>query len=105
LRLPTEIAGNRHVYHVYAVLTAQRQEFMESLSAQGVQTGIHYPTPVHLLPAYSDLNYSPGEFPVSECVAAQEVSLPMFPELSPAQIETVLETTMEFCKCGPVLRS
>jgi dTDP-4-amino-4,6-dideoxygalactose transaminase len=105
LQVPTETSGNRHVYHVYGVLTPQRQEFMESLNAQGVQTGIHYPIPVHLLPAYSDLNYSAGEFPVSERVAAQEVSLPMFPELSPAQIETVLEATMEFCKCGPVLRS
>jgi dTDP-4-amino-4,6-dideoxygalactose transaminase len=97
LVLPTEIAGNRHVYHVYAVLTSQRQEFMESLSAQGVQTGIHYPIPVHLLPAYADLNYSAGEFPVSERVAEQEVSLPMFPELSAPQIETVMQAAMEFC--------
>jgi len=97
LVLPTEIAGNRHVYHIYPVLTAQRQEFMASLNAQGVQTGIHYPIPVHLLPAYADLNYSAGEFPVSESVAEQEVSLPMFPELSAAQIEAVMQAAMEFC--------
>jgi dTDP-4-amino-4,6-dideoxygalactose transaminase len=97
LVLPTEMAGSRHVYHVYGVLTAQRQEFMDSLNAQGVQTGIHYPIPVHLLPAYADLNYSAGEFPVSERVAEQEVSLPMFPEMTSAQIEAVLGATMEFC--------
>jgi dTDP-4-amino-4,6-dideoxygalactose transaminase len=91
LTLPTEIAGNRHVYHVYGVLTAQRRELMESLTSQGVQTGIHYPIPVHLLPAYSDLNYVAGDFPVCERIADQELSLPMFPELTDSQIEAVSE--------------
>lgn len=96
LTLPTEIAGNRHVYHVYAVLTPQRQELMESLTSQGVQTGIHYPIPVHLLPAYSDLNYVAGDFPVCERIAAQELSLPMFPELTDSQIEAVGQAVGEF---------
>lgn len=94
--LPTELSGNRHVYHVYALLTSRRQEFMDSLSAQGVQTGIHYPIPVHLLPAYSDLNYSAGQFPVSESIAAREVSLPMFPELTEPQIEAVGQAVADF---------
>jgi len=89
LTLPTELAGNRHVYHVYAVLTHARQEFIDGLAAHGVQTGIHYPIPVHLLPAYSDLNYRAGDFPVTESVAAREVSLPMFPELAVAEIDAV----------------
>jgi len=96
LTLPVELPGNRHVYHVYAVLTPHRQELMDSLAAQGVQTGIHYPTPVHLLPAYSDLGYTAGQFPVSEMVAAQEVSLPMFPELSEAQLEAVGQAVTQF---------
>jgi dTDP-4-amino-4,6-dideoxygalactose transaminase len=89
--LPTETPGNRHVYHVYAVLSPQRQQVIDSLTAQGVQTGIHYPYPVHLLPAYSDLGYTAGDFPVSESVAAQELSLPMFPELTSTQLEAVAQ--------------
>ncbi len=96
LTLPTELPGNRHVYHIYAVLTSRRQELMDSLNSQGVQTGIHYPYPVHLLPAYSDLNYSAGSFPVSEGVASQELSLPMFPEMTNAQIEAVGQAVAEF---------
>jgi dTDP-4-amino-4,6-dideoxygalactose transaminase len=96
LRLPAEAPNVRHVYHIYAVLSADRRELMEALAARGVQTGIHYPTPVHLLAAYSDLNYNPGDFPVSENVAAQEVSLPMFPEMTQAQINEVSEAVLEF---------
>jgi dTDP-4-amino-4,6-dideoxygalactose transaminase len=96
LTLPTEMPGNRHVYHIYAVLTARREELIGHLTAQGVQTGIHYPTPVHLLPAYADLGYKAGDFPVSEMVAAQELSLPMFPEMSEAQLEAVCQAVGEY---------
>jgi dTDP-4-amino-4,6-dideoxygalactose transaminase len=91
LTLPAEAEGCRHVYHVYAVLTPHRRELMEWLGAHGVQTGIHYPYPVHLLPAYADLGYEVGQFPVSENIAARELSLPMFPELTTEQIDTVGE--------------
>ena len=100
--LPQEVAGNRHVYHIFAVLSFEREELMRALQERGVQTGIHYPTPVHLLPAYSDLPYQAGDFPVSERIAAQEVSLPMFPELSRSQIHQVSEALMEHrrvCYC------
>jgi dTDP-4-amino-4,6-dideoxygalactose transaminase len=96
LTLPTEAAGTKHVYHIYPVLTPARQALMALLNSRGVQTGIHYPTPVHLLPAFSDLNYRPGELPVSERIAAQELSLPMFPELTGAQIEEVVQAVTEF---------
>jgi dTDP-4-amino-4,6-dideoxygalactose transaminase len=96
LQIPIEAPGNRHVYHVYPVLTGQRQELIDALAAHGVQTGIHYPTPIHLLPAYSDLHYRIGDFPVSERVASQELSLPMFPELADEQIEEVCEAVLEF---------
>jgi dTDP-4-amino-4,6-dideoxygalactose transaminase len=96
IKLPVEGPGNRHVYHVYAVLSAERQEFVQALQARGVQTNIHYPTPIHLLPAYAELDYKPGDFPVSETIASQEVSLPMFPELTRAQIGEVSEAVLEF---------
>jgi dTDP-4-amino-4,6-dideoxygalactose transaminase len=96
LVLPVEAPGNRHVYHIYPVLSPARDELMESLRAQGVQTGIHYPDPVHLLPAHADLGYRAGDFPISERIAAQELSLPMFPELTDAQIEEVAQVVAEF---------
>jgi dTDP-4-amino-4,6-dideoxygalactose transaminase len=96
LTLPTEQVDSRHVYHVYAVLTEQRREMMASLSTQGIQTGIHYPYPVHLLPGYSDLGYGPGDFTVSERIASRELSLPMFPEMNEAQVMAVAAAVSEF---------
>lgn len=96
LSLPFEAPERRHVYHIYPVLSAQRNELAEALAARGVQTGIHYPTPVHLLPAYADLGYRPGDFPVSESVASLELSLPMFPEMAREQMEEVCAAVLEF---------
>ena len=96
LTLPVEAPYARHVFHIYAVLTPRRAEFMKALEDRGVQSGIHYPIPVHLLPAYSELNHKPGDFPVAEHIAAAEVSLPMFPELTASQIERVAEAVLEF---------
>jgi len=88
---PVEMRGRRHVYHVYAIRSRDRTMLQESLAAQGIQTGLHYPIPVHLQPAYADLGYRRGDFPVSELAAQQVLSLPMYPELTPAQIDTVAE--------------
>ena len=88
---PHAEAHNRHVYHIYAVRTTQRAAWQDALNAQGIQSGIHYPIPVHLLPAYADLGYKLGEFPHSEQAANEELSLPMFPELTPQQCETVAQ--------------
>jgi dTDP-4-amino-4,6-dideoxygalactose transaminase len=71
----------RHVFHIYAIRTANRQALQAALTARGVQTGIHYPFPVHLLPAYADLGYRAGDFPHAERAAREELSLPMYPEL------------------------
>ncbi len=86
---PQPKAYQRHVYHVYAIRTKSRQAWMDALNAQGIQTGIHYPFPVHLLPAYSDLGYKPGDFPHAERAAEEVLSLPMFGELTAEQCETV----------------
>jgi len=79
----------RHVYHIYAIRTAERQACQESLQAEGIQTGIHYPVPVHLQPAFADLGYHAGQFPHAERAAGEVLSLPMFAELTPAQSEMV----------------
>jgi dTDP-4-amino-4,6-dideoxygalactose transaminase len=86
---PAERPGTRHVYHVYVVRLPQRDAYRTRLSDAGVQTGVHYPIPVHLQPAYRDLGYAAGAFPVSERVASEVLSLPMFPELTDSQISTV----------------
>ncbi len=86
---PKSMSHNRHVYHIYAVRTAHRQAWQDALLAQGVQSGIHYPTPVHLLPAFADLGYQAGQFPHSEQAATEVLSLPMFPELTKPQCEEV----------------
>jgi len=90
--IPTPyVAPNvRHVYHIYAIRTATRAAWQDALNAKGVQSGIHYPIPVHLLPAYADLGYKAGQFPHSEAAANEVLSLPMFPEITQAQIEQVV---------------
>ena len=86
---PVERAGCRHVYHLYPVRLPQRDAWRAALGEAGVQTGVHYPIPVHLQPAYRDLGYTIGDFPVSEGVAHEVLSLPIFPELTDQQIATV----------------
>lgn len=88
---PAAIADRRHVYHVYAIRTDQRDSWQKALMSQNIHTGIHYPVPVHLLPAFSDLGYREGSFPHAEKAAAQVLSLPMFPEISRDQCETVTQ--------------
>lgn len=89
VRTPVEATYARHVYHVYAVRTARRNALQETLRVAGVQTGIHYPIPVHLQKAYADLGYGPGDLPVTEKAAEELLSLPMFPELQTKQVEAV----------------
>lgn len=69
------------VYHLYVIKVANRDELRSHLSASGVPTGIHYPTPIHLQPAFVELDYSQGSFPVTESFTNQILSLPIYPEL------------------------
>ena len=89
LERPREMPYARHVYHVYAIRTAQRAAWQRALGDAGIQTGIHYPTPIHLLPAFADLGHERGEFPHAERAADEVLSLPMFPELTAAQCREV----------------
>lgn len=78
-----------HVYHLYAIRVQNRDEVLRRLTENGVGCGVHYPVPVHLQEAYSSLGYGPGSFPVAERCAAEFLSLPMFPELTPEQVAIV----------------
>lgn len=89
VRAPVALAHNRHVYHIYAIRSPNRQAWQDALNASGIQTGIHYPIPIHLLPAHEDLGYREGQFPHAEAAAREVLSLPMFPELTEAQTTKV----------------
>jgi dTDP-4-amino-4,6-dideoxygalactose transaminase len=91
LVLAREMDYARHVYHIYAIQSEQRDKLQTRLSAAGIQTGIHYPVPIHLQPAYASLGYRSGDLPVTELLCKRVLSLPMFPELSGAQIQTVAD--------------
>jgi dTDP-4-amino-4,6-dideoxygalactose transaminase len=88
---PSPPANCRHVYHVYAVQHPYRGDIQKALDAAGIGTGIHYPVPVHLQKAYADLKYKPGDFPVTETLAEQFLSLPIYAELRPEQVVEVVE--------------
>ena len=88
---PEAMSYARHVYHVYAIRVKNRQRFQDDLSRQGVQTGIHYPHPVHTLPAFADLGYRLGDFACSEQAADEVLSLPIFPELTVSQAQRVVD--------------
>lgn len=87
--------ADRHVFHVFPLLVADRAALGAALSAREIQNGIHYPTPVHLLGAYEHLGYKRGDFPVAESIADRELSLPMFAELTQEQIDTVCRAVGE----------
>jgi dTDP-4-amino-4,6-dideoxygalactose transaminase len=89
IKTPVVVPYSHHVYHIYAVRSLQRTILQQQLNEQGIQTGIHYPIPVHLQKAYSDLGYQPGAFPHSELAANEVLSLPMYAELSAEQVKIV----------------
>lgn len=96
VRLPAQ-AGRDHVHHVFAIRTPMRDALAAALRQEGVATGIHYPRPVHLQPAYADLGYREGDFPVAEAIARETLSLPIYPELTPDQIDHVVTAAGRAC--------
>jgi dTDP-4-amino-4,6-dideoxygalactose transaminase len=87
--LPAERPDVRHVYHVFALRLPDRDAVRARLTEQGIQTGVHYPIPLHLQPAHRDLGYTRGDFPVAEKVAREVLSVPIYPELTDDQVHTV----------------
>ena len=101
VRLPSVRPGNTDVWHLYVVRVEERERVMAELSAAGVGSGIHYPTPVHLTEAYAGLGYLRGQFPFAEAAADRILSLPMFPHLTEAQQEDVA-AALRFALVSPV---
>ncbi len=88
---PSTLPGNEHVWHLYVMRVADRDEVLGRLHAEGIGAGIHYPVPVHLTPALAGLGQGPGSCPVAERAAGEILSLPMFPGITPAQQERVVD--------------
>jgi dTDP-4-amino-4,6-dideoxygalactose transaminase len=82
IKTPFVRKGSTHVYHLYVIATNERDAMRNKLDEAGVATGIHYPLPLHLQPAFAYLGYRRGDFPCCEAMAARSLSLPMFPELA-----------------------
>jgi dTDP-4-amino-4,6-dideoxygalactose transaminase len=93
---PLEAGYAESVWHLYVVRVADRDALAADLASRGIATGIHYPVPVHLQPAYSDLGYRRGDFPVTERYADQILSLPMYAELTKDMIEYVADSIKGF---------
>ena len=93
---PAEAAYGKHIYHLYVIRTQEREQLQQYLKAREIGTLIHYPVPIHLQEAYADLALSEGTFPVAELCAKEILSLPIYPELEPAQVKHICSCIQEF---------
>lgn len=84
-----ELPDRRHVYHIFSIFHPERDRLRQGLGDRGIQTGVHYPIPVHVQKAYANLGYAPGDLPVTEWIAAKQLSLPMYAELGVDAVEEV----------------
>jgi dTDP-4-amino-4,6-dideoxygalactose transaminase len=103
--VPFQPEWSRPVYHLYVIRVQDREGLQKHLSAAKVDTGIHYPIPLHLQKAYENFGYKQGDFPVTERTASQILSLPMYPSLKPEQQHHVVQSTAAFCKTSQALRT
>jgi dTDP-4-amino-4,6-dideoxygalactose transaminase len=95
---PVKNKNAKHVYHLYVIRHSERDELKQYLTDKQVETAIHYPTPLPLLKAYSKYGYTSADFPVASAQTQQILSIPMFPELNPEQINHLAETLLSFAK-------
>ncbi|MEX1079872.1 MAG: DegT/DnrJ/EryC1/StrS family aminotransferase [Homoserinimonas sp.] len=96
--IPRSAAGNTDAWHLYVVRIAERDRVLRQLNAAGVGAGIHYPTPIHLTPAFASARYPRGSFPVAERAADEILSLPIYPHITPEQQERVVAALMDAMK-------
>ena len=96
IRIPFEPSWSRAVYHLYVVRTQTREKLMAFLKERGIATAIHYPIPLHQQTAYAALGYKKGDFPVTERVAPEILSLPMFPQLTADQQARIVDAIAAF---------
>jgi dTDP-4-amino-4,6-dideoxygalactose transaminase len=97
LQLPVEMSYGRHMYHLYVVQSDSRDDLRRQFTEAGIETGLHYPKPLHLQRAYQSLGYKEGSFPVTERATRRILSLPMHPCMSPAMVERVAACAREAC--------
>jgi len=93
---PKAIKNSKHVYHLYVVRCQERDKLQQFLKENGISTGIHYPIPIHMQPAFKNLGLNQGAFPITEKFCGEILSLPMFPELREDEIEYTVEKIEEF---------
>jgi dTDP-4-amino-4,6-dideoxygalactose transaminase len=96
LQLPREAAWGESAYHLYVVRHPRRDDLKKHLDANGVGCALHYPVPLHLQKCYASLGYRAGDFPIAEKAARECLSLPIYPELTDAQIQRVAEVIQDF---------
>ncbi len=96
LELPVTASGNTHVFHVFALLSDQRDALQKFLADHGVPTLIYYPKPLHLQKVYAELGLQPGDFPIAESVSRRILPLPMYPELTDEQVDYVIAMVRKF---------
>jgi dTDP-4-amino-4,6-dideoxygalactose transaminase len=94
VRTPTAATDREHIYHLYVIEVDERDRMKDRLRTARIDSGIHYPVPVHLQEACRSLGYHAGDFPVAEHAARRILSLPMFPELTDARIDYVSEAVI-----------
>jgi dTDP-4-amino-4,6-dideoxygalactose transaminase len=98
VRLPRQAEGSEPVWHLFVVRVSEPKRFAAFLANRGIETGRHYPQPPHLSPAYRDLGFGPGDFPVAEALAREGVSLPLYPGIGDAQLERVCDAVAAYLR-------
>lgn len=101
IHLPEEPAWGKSVYHLFVIRTEKRDDLQQYLKDAGIGTGIHYPIPLHVQRAYRLLTYQQGDFPVSERIASEILSLPMYPQLGFDEQKYVAEKIEKFFSANP----
>ena len=96
ITLPHELKERKHVYHLFVIRLKHRDALRQYLFDRGIMTDIHYPTPIHMQPGFRSLGYKQGDFPVSEQVQSEILSLPMFPELKEEEVREVCRHILTF---------
>jgi dTDP-4-amino-4,6-dideoxygalactose transaminase len=95
IKTPQVSSGNTHVYHQYVIEVSNREAFIKTMTEKGISTAVHYPKPLHLQPAYQNLGYKVGAFPIAEKASKAVISLPSFPELSDEEITFIIESVTQ----------
>ncbi|MFH1416282.1 MAG: DegT/DnrJ/EryC1/StrS family aminotransferase [Elusimicrobiota bacterium] len=96
VKTPLENTDARHVYHQYSIMAPERDKLARKLAEDGISTAVHYPIPIHLQPSFAHLGYGEGSFPVTEKIARECLSLPIYPELKLSDMEYISDRIREF---------